>query len=443
MLESILMTDIRTRIAPSPTGYVHVGNVFGALFNYAFARKNDGTFILRLDDTDRKRHVEGAEEVLYAGFNWLGLDWDEGPDKGGDYGPYRPSEKLDRYQKIARSLIEKGLAYKKDGAVMFKSPGKDFEWDDAIRGKIAFPASEVKDFVIMKSDGFPVYHFNSVVDDIDMKISHVIRGEEHISNTPRQIALFEALGETHPIFAHFPTLRNEEHKKLSKRRDPVDLRLYREAGYLPEALTNFLCLFGWSHPEEKDKFDLEEFVEKFTLERVRRSGPVFDTTKLDWLNGQYIRELDNPKFLAIAQEYVSANVNVELLEQVLPIIKERISKFSEIEPLIKFLWVAPAIGVDLFEDQTKSLLHLSTALSTLSGVENWTLESINEALQAGIKEKEFKVGEFYMTLRFALAGAKITPPINESMEIMGKDAVLQRLSEAEKILLEATQTIQE
>lgn len=432
------MAQIRTRIAPSPTGYVHVGNVYGALFNYAFARKNGGTFILRLDDTDRKRHVEGAEEVLYAGFNWLGLDWDEGPDKGGDCGPYRPSEKLEHYQKIADELIEKGLAYKEDGAIMFKSPGKDFEWDDAIRGKIVFPASEVKDFVIIKSDGFPVYHFNSVVDDIDMKVSHVIRGEEHISNTPRQIAIFEALGATHPVFAHFPTLRNEEHKKLSKRRDPVDLRLYREAGYLPEALINFLCLFGWSHPEEKDKFTLEEFIDKFTLERVRKSGAIFDTTKLDWLNGQYIRELDDLKFIALAEEYITTDVNSELLEQVLPLVKERISKFSEIEPLIKFLWETPVIGPDLFEDQMKSLLHLSTALGVLAGVDSWTLENINSALQSGIREKEFKVGEFYMTMRFSLAGQKITPPINESMEIMGKDIVLQRLSEVEKVLLESS-----
>lgn len=430
------MNEIRTRIAPSPTGYVHVGNVFGALFNYAFARKNGGTFILRLDDTDRKRLVVGAEEVLYAGFNWLGLDWDEGPDKGGDYGPYRPSEKLKHYQKIANELIKKGLAYKQDGAIMFKSPGKDFEWDDAIRGKIVFPASEVKDFVIIKSDGFPVYHFNSVVDDIDMKISHVIRGEEHISNTPRQIALFEALKETHPVFAHFPTLRNKEHKKLSKRRDPVDLRLYKEAGYLPQALTNFLCLFGWSHPEEKDKFTLEEFIDKFSLERVRKSGAIFDTTKLDWLNGQYIRELSENKLFHYAKEYVSANVDDELLKKVLPLIKERINKFCEVEPLIKFLWETPAIGADLFEDQTKSLLHLSTALRVLTSVEDWKLDNINSALQLGIAEKEFKVGEFYMTMRFALAGQKITPPINESIEIMGKDICLQRLSEAEKVLME-------
>ncbi|MDO8452725.1 MAG: glutamate--tRNA ligase family protein, partial [bacterium] len=371
------MTDVRTRIAPSPTGFVHVGSAFGALFNWAFARKNGGSFILRVDDTDRKRHVEEAEAAIYSGLSWLGLDWDEGPDIGGKFGPYRPSEKLEHYQKIAGGLIEKGLAYKEDGAVMFKSPGKDFEWEDAIRGKIAFPASEVKDFVIMKSDGFPVYHFNSVVDDIDMKISHIIRGEEHISNTPRQIALFEALGAEHPVFAHFPTLRNEEHKKLSKRRDPVDLRFYREAGYLPEALVNFLCLFGWSHPEEKDKFSLEEFIDKFTLERVRKSGPIFDTTKLDWLNGQYIRELDDEKLVNYLKEYVASNVSGELLNQIAPLIKERINKFSDVEPLIKFFWETPAVDKELFEDSSKSLLHISTALGVLTNVKDWNLDNIN------------------------------------------------------------------
>src|SRR3989344_2647685 len=429
-------SKIRVRIAPSPTGFVHVGNVYGALFNYAFARKNNGTFILRIDDTDQKRHVEGAEEVLYSGFEWLGIRWDEGPDKGGQYGPYKPSEKIDKYQKIAHDLVNQGLAYEEDGAIKLKSPKKDFSWNDAIRGEITFPETEVKDFVIIKSDGFPVYHFNSVVDDIDMKISHIIRGEEHISNTPRQIALFEALAAKHPVFAHFPTLRNEEHKKLSKRRDPVDLRLYREAGYLPEALVNFLCLFGWSHPEEKDKFSLSEFVREFTLERVRKSGPIFDTTKLDWLNGQYIRELSDEKLVQHIKEFVATDVSDELLKQVAPLIKERINKFSEVEPLIKFFWKTPAVGKELFEDPTKSLLHVSTALRVLTSVKDWSLDTINSALQEGITEKEFKIGEFYMTMRLSLTGIKTTPPINETMVILGQDKVLEILQEAEEVLLE-------
>ncbi|MEK7521816.1 MAG: glutamate--tRNA ligase [Patescibacteria group bacterium] len=429
------MAKIRVRIAPSPTGYVHVGNVYGALFNYAFARKNDGDFVLRLDDTDQKRHIEGAEEVLYAGLEWLGIEWDEGPDKGGPFGPYKPSEKKEKYNKIAKDLVVKDLAYVEDGAIKLKSPGKDFSWNDAIRGDITFPASEVKDFVILKSDGFPVYHFNSVVDDIEMQISHVIRGEEHISNTPRQLALFEALGAAPPMFAHFPTLRNADHKKLSKRRDPVDLRLYREAGYLPEALVNFLCLLGWSHPEGKEVFSLDEFVEKFSLERVRKAGPVFDTKKLDWLNGVYIRQLDNNKMAKLLNSYIAQETTIEFLESVVPLIKERINKLSEAESLLTFFWTRPVTERGTFESESAGN-HIAEALIVLRRIPEWNLDEVNTSLSKAIKENGFKTGDFYMTLRLAISGVKITPPINESMIILGKDEVLFRLEEAQKTFVD-------
>ncbi|OGY08991.1 MAG: hypothetical protein A2700_01765 [Candidatus Blackburnbacteria bacterium RIFCSPHIGHO2_01_FULL_44_64] len=426
-------SKIRVRIAPSPTGFVHVGNVYGALFNYAFARKNNGTFILRIDDTDQKRHVEGAEEVLYSGFEWLGIRWDEGPDKGGQYGPYKPSEKIDKYQKIAHDLVNQGLAYEEDGAIKLKSPKKDFSWNDAIRGEITFPETEVKDFVILKSDGFPVYHFNSVVDDIEMEITHVIRGEEHISNTPRQIALFEALKASPPVFAHFPTLRNSEHKKLSKRRDPVDLRLYREAGYLPEALVNFLCLLGWSHPEEKEIFSINEFIDKFSLERVRKAGPIFDSKKLDWINGMYIRQLTDDEFIRHLKTHLSSDTNDEFLGKITPLIKERINKLADAEDLLKFFWEKPQVEKPLFENE-QSTLHIASALETLRKVPGWSLEEINSSLKKAIEEKGFKTGDFYMTMRLVLAGKKVTPPINESMEILGKEETLSRLETAERVM---------
>ena len=428
------MDKVRVRIAPSPTGYVHIGNVYGALLNYAFARKNGGDFILRLDDTDQKRHVEGAEEVLYAGLQWLGLEWNEGPDKGGPHAPYRPSEKIQKYKEIANDLITHGLAYEEDGAIKFKSPEKDFTWNDAIRGQITFPASEVKDFIILKSDGFPVYHFNSVVDDIEMEITHVIRGEEHISNTPRQMALFEALGSKQPVFAHFPTLRNADHKKLSKRRDPVDLRFYRNAGYLPDALINFLCLLGWSHPEEKEVFSLDEFIENFSLERVRKAGPIFDTKKLDWLNGVYIRKLDDEELARLLNKFISADTSVEFLKTVIPLIKERINKLSEAEGLLAFFWTRPTVGRETFISE-QSTRHIAEGLVTLRRVPEWNIDELNAALSKTIKEKEFKTGDFYMTLRLTIAGTKITPPINESMIILGKDEVLYRLEEAQKQFL--------
>jgi len=435
VVESILMAkQVRVRIAPSPTGFAHVGNAYAALFNYAFVKKNNGTFVLRLEDTDRKRHVEEAEEVLYAGLSWLGFSWDEGPDKGGPYAPYRQSERLERYKERVGQLIKDGLAYEDEGAVRFKNPGQEVSWNDLIHGEIKFPGDQITDFVILKSDGFPTYNFAVVIDDIDMEISHVIRGEEHISNTPRQLALYKAFGVTPPQFAHYSTLRNSEHKKLSKRRDPVDLRLYREQGYLPEALVNFLCLLGWSHPEGKEVFGLEEFIEKFTLERVRKAGPIFDTKKLDWLNGLYIRQMDNVALASTLNKFISADTSAQFLLQVVPIIKERINKLSDVENLLRFFWEKPQIGREMFENE-KSVEFISFALEALRGTENWTLESVNEALAQRVKNKGYKTGEFFMCLRLAVTGQKITPPLNESMVILGKEEVLVRLETAQKVFL--------
>ncbi|MDO8503578.1 MAG: glutamate--tRNA ligase [bacterium] len=426
---------VRTRIAPSPTGFAHVGTAYVALFNYAFAKKNKGKFIVRLEDTDVKRHVEAAENAIYAGLSWLGLSWDEGPDKGGPHAPYRQSERLETYQKIAKQLVEEGKAYEEEGAIRFKNPGEDISWNDLVRGKITFPGGEVTDFVILKSDGYPTYNFAVVVDDIEMEITHVIRGEEHISNTPRQLALYKVLGKDAPHLAHLPTLRNAQRKKLSKRRDPVDLRSYREQGYLPEALINFLCLLGWSHPNDKEIFGLDEFVKAFDLGRVRKSGPIFDTTKLDWLNGVYLREKSDKELTHLVNEQIALDVPLEIVAQVVPLIKERITKISEAPELISFFWEEPQIGRNIFENPQAGV-HIASALHALGSVKNWKLEEINRAIDREIKEKGFKTGEFYMSLRLALTGRRITPPINESMVILGQDKVSHRLEEAEKILVE-------
>lgn len=433
---------VRTRIAPSPTGVAHVGTAYTALFNYAFARKNNGQFILRLEDTDVKRNVTGAEEAIYAGLSWLGISWDEGPDlpagrqaKGGSYAPYRQSERLETYKKYAAQLVKDGKAFDDEGAVRFKNPGNDVKWQDLVRGEVSFPGGEVTDFVVMKGDGYPTYNFAVVVDDIEMKITHVIRGEEHISNTPRQLALYHALNQKPPGFAHLPTLRAPDRKKLSKRRDPVDLRFFREEGYLPQALVNFLCLLGWSHPEEKEIFDLPEFVDKFTLERVRKAGPIFDWKKLEWINGMYIRSMENSKLSHLVNEHIAASVPMTLVEKITPLVKERITKLSGVEPLLEFFWQEPVIDKIMFDD-SHAVVHIAAALHALGSIKEWTISEINKALEDEIQEKEFKTGEFYMTMRIALTGKKITPPINESMVILGQDKVLHRLSDAEKILID-------
>lgn len=426
---------VRTRIAPSPTGFAHVGNAYTALFNYAFAKKNNGKFILRLEDTDVKRNVPGAEEAIYAGLAWLGISWDEGPDVGGKLGPYKDSERLEIYKKYAEQLVKDGRAYEEEGAIRFKNPGHDVSWQDLVRGDVSFPGGEVTDFVIIKGDAYPTYNFAVVIDDIEMKITHVIRGEEHISNTPRQIALYHAFGQKPPEFAHLPTLRNVKHQKLSKRRDPVDLRLFREEGYLPQALVNFLCLLGWSHPEEKEVFGMEEFADKLDLSRVRHAGPIFDTKKLNWLNGIYIRNMDNKRLAHLVNEHIAASVPMGLIEKIVPLAKERMTRLSEAEPLLEFFWKEPIIDKNSFED-TKDPVHIAAALHALGSVKNWVLSDINKALDNEIQEKGFKTGEFYMTVRLALTGKRVTPPMNESMVILGQDKVLHRLEDAQKVLLQ-------
>ena len=425
------MDKVRTRIAPSPTGLAHVGTGYTTLFNYAFAKKNNGVLILRLEDTDTKREVVGAEEAIYLNLKWLGFEWQEGADVGGPFAPYKQSERLDLYQKKAEQLVKEGKAYKEEGAIRFKNPEDDVSWHDLIHGDITFPGKEVQDFVILKSNGFPTYHFAVVVDDIEMEITHIIRGEDHISNTPKHLALFKALGHKAPEFAHFPTLRGDDKRKLSKRRDTVDLGSFRNEGYLPQALVNFMCLLGWSHPEGKEIFSLEEFVEKFSLERVREAGPVFDTQKLDWLNQQYINATSSEELAHLINQHTSFKVT----PQMATLIKTRISKLSEAEELLIFFEKDPEVARDVFEDEN-AIRHASSALKVLGEIPDWTLENINNTLAQEVQEKGFKTGEFYMTLRLVLTGKKVTPPINESMVLLGQDEVLQRLERAQQILLE-------
>lgn len=426
------INKVRTRIAPSPTGFAHVGTAYTALFNFAFARKNKGKFIIRLEDTDIKRNVKGAEKAIYKSLTWLGLTWDEGPGKG-PFGPYRQSERLDIYEKKAKGLVKKGLAYKDEGAVRFKNPGTDQKWNDLVRDEINFPGGQVGDFVLIKSNGYPTYNFAVVVDDILMKITHVIRGEEHISNTPRQLAVYKALEKTPPKFAHLPTLRNKERKKLSKRRDPVDLRIYRKKGYLPEALVNFLCLLGWSHPAEKEVFGLNEFIKLFDIGRVRKAGPVFDTDKLDWLNGHYIsKELSEEKFIKLVSKISKYKKEPEFkkaIGEIAPLVKPRIVTLSGFDSLSSFFFEEVKVDKKLLGKSYKE--HLSSTKKVLTGLEKWEQKNIDEVLLKAVKDKGFNTGEFFMDLRIAIAGKKVTPPINDSIFILGKNKTLKRI---EKVL---------
>lgn len=423
---------VRTRIAPSPTGFAHVGTAYAALFNFAFARQNKGKFILRIEDTDVKRQVSKAEEAIYEALRWLGLQHDEGPDIGGPYGPYRQSERLKIYHEHAQKLIKKQMAYEDEGAVRFKVPSGKTSWEDLIRGKIIWENKEIKDFVILKSNGYPTYNFAVVIDDILMKISHVIRAEEHVSNTPCQLLIYQSLGIKLPEFAHLPLLRNPDRSKISKRRSPVAVNWYQEQGYLPEALLNFLCLLGWSHPKEKDIFLISEFIKLFSFERVVTTAPIFNLEKLDWINGVYIRKKSDKEFVQLIEVFVPKGASPTLINQTIPLVKERLNKLSDYPVLAGFFFKEPKVDKKLFSKEAKE--QLSLALEVLEKLKTWDKKNLEQTLQKLVKEKGWKTGEFFMNFRIAITGSKITPPITDSVEILGREETLKRLKKARGIL---------
>lgn len=403
------MPNVRTRIAPSPTGFAHVGTAYIALFNLAMARKNKGKFILRIEDTDKKREVEGGIKVIEEGLKWLGFTWDEF---------YRQSDRLDVYKKYAQRLLDEDKAYEEDGGIILRVPREYVSWQDLIRGEITFPKEEMKDFAIIKKDGFPTYNFAVVVDDIEMKISHVIRAEDHISNTPRQITVYQALGAALPEFGHMPLLRNADRSKISKRKNPVALSWYQQEGYLPEALVNFLCLLGWSHPEEKEIFSFDDFVKNLDLARVRKTGPIFDRDKLDWINGEYIREMKNEDLKAKIYDFFEGKYDKDLVEKLVPLVKTRIKTLKEFDSLCSFFLATSEVEVDRKLLGRNYKKHLAAAIAALEK---------NESLDKVPQKNGFKVGDFFMDLRIALTGQKITPPINESIEILGREESIKRL----------------
>lgn len=423
------MPEVRVRIAPSPTGMAHIGNAYAALFNWAFAKKNHGTFVLRLEDTDIKRHVEKAEQVIYNALDWLGLTPNESPVINGKYGPYRQSERLDIYKKYADLLEKEKKAYHQDGALWLSIPktGK-FSWNDQIRGLIEFDVQNLKDWVIIKSDGFPTYSFANVVDDSLMNITHVIRGEEHISNTPLQLSAYQALGFKIPIFAHLPVLRNSNHQKLSKRRDPVSLEWFKKQGYLPEAIINFLTLQGWSHPKQKDIFTKEEFIKYFELNKIKTSAPVFDFKKLDWINGEYTRQKPNIELIKIIKNFSKLNISDEVWVKIIPLVKERIKKLSDIDNWISFFVKEPRIDKLLYP---KEAVNQLTEILGVLEKSDWKTKIIQQNLLNLVDHTpNWKRAPFFMNLRLAITGQKISPPLIESMEILGKEKCLKRILSA-------------
>jgi glutamyl-tRNA synthetase len=463
---------IRTRIAPSPTGEnIHLGNLATALINYAWAKKNQGKFIVRIEDTDRQRLVPGAEGKILATLKKFNIFYDEGPDVGGEYGPYRQSERLSIYQDYAKKLVEKGAAYycfctkerleqvrakiiaekkvpRYDGycrhltkeqveekltkntpyVIRLKVPAdKTIKFNDLIRGEIKFDSNTLDDQVLLKSDGYPTYHLAVVIDDYLMKISHVIRAEEWLSSTPKHILLYEAFGWPLPIFCHLPILRNPDRSKLSKRKNPVWASWYLEQGFLPEAALNYLSLMGWSHPQQKEIFDLDEFIAVFDLKDIQTVGPAFDPVKLEWMNGEYIRKTENSKLKTqILQFYKEKNMRLNeiLVEKTIPLVKERIKKLSDYWEYCQFFFEAPKdYQIDFSEKQEL----LKKIVARLEQIDLWQAEKIGETMVDLAEKEGVKVGDIFMLLRVAITGKKISPPLNESMVILRKEDCLKRL----------------
>ncbi len=431
--------DIRVRFAPSPTGYLHIGGARTALFNWLFARHHGGVFILRVEDTDKSRNTEEAAAAIHDGLHWLGLEWDEGPHVGGDFGPYFQSARDEIYERHLRRLQEAGYVYDDAGALRFRSPREHVMVDDIVCGRIDFDLTNPEthpDLTIRRPDGSWIFHFVNVVDDIEMKISHVIRGEDHLSNTPKHIELYRALGAQPPRFAHIPLILNKDGSKMSKRDVGARLSAYAEEGYLPEAVRNYLCLLGWSPKDNREKIALEEVVRLFELEKINRKNASFDLDKCTWLNGEYVRELSGERFYELARQALAhAGIDTTQFPEsyVRAALDTCIGKFRIFAELPSYcgfyfrddLPFNEEGAAKHFTPESKPrLLALREAFASLELFDAATLETTLKSIaaQLGIKAREL-----VHPTRLAVTGSNAGPSLYHLLEIVGREKVLARM----------------
>ncbi len=432
-----MQEKVRVRFAPSPTGALHIGGGHTALFNWLWARHTEGTFVLRIEDTDRQRSTLEYEETIMAGMRWLGLDWDEGPDKGGDFGPYRQSERLEIYRKYAERLVEEGKAYREGDAIIYRLPEEEqvVAFDDVVYGHIEIPTSTYKDIVLMKSDGTATYNFAVVVDDYTMDITYVIRGEDHIMNTPKQILLYEALGWRLPQFAHLPMILGTDKKKLSKRHGATSVYEYRDLGYTPDGVFNFLALLGWS-PGDNEVLTREETVQSFELSRVTKRAAVFDMAKLGHINQEHLwKLLSKAELLAqVRPHWEALNLPVneysqEYLERALALLDGRGQTTQEIaeysDYFLSFSSVCDRYDASDLDEEARGILR--PFLKALLELPSWSEEGLGAFAKEWSKEKNVKMKALAMPLRFALTGMKVSPGIFEVAVFFGKEEVRRRL----------------
>jgi glutamyl-tRNA synthetase len=478
---------VRVRFAPSPTGYPHVGNIRTALFNWLFARHHGGSFIVRIEDTDVTRKVKGAVKAILDGLRWLGLDWDEGPEVGGKYAPYIQSQRLEIYRELAERLVAQGDAYycycspqrleemraeqikckqppgydrycrnlsqeeraKKEAegitpVVRFKTPLEgQTRFNDLIYGDVVFENNTIDDFVLLKSDGYPTYHLANVVDDHAMEISHVIRAEEWISSTPRHLLLYRAFGFEPPQFIHHPMILGPDRAKLSKRHGAVSILEYREQGYLPEAMVNFLALLGWSLDDRTEIISRQELIDNFSLERIGKTGAIFNREKLDWMNGVYIRSLTADEFFEAVEPYLMTDISAgkalisseEYVRYILPLVQERARTLAEVTELAQFFFVdeldyEPSLLIGENMNHQSAIQALTVAKQRLSQVQAFDANSLEGVLRPLAVELGLKTGQLFGTLRVAVTGRTAAPPLFQTMAVLGKERCLKRIEAA-------------
>ena len=481
-----MSSNFRVRFAPSPTGEPHVGNIRTAIFDWLLAQRHGGDFIVRVEDTDRARAVDGAVEVIIEALQWLGLEWDEGPDIGGKHAPYKQSERLELYNKYAMQLVDSGFAYKcycsperldavrkarskqenatgydrrcrnltveerenmeldmsargETPVIRFKMPLEGTTTvDDLVRGEVTFENRLVDDFVMLKSDGYPTYHLAHLIDDREMQITHVLRGEEWLPSVPRHLQLYKALGWQPPKFAHLPIILAPDRSKLSKRHGATSLLEYREMGYLPHTMVNFLTLLGWSLDDKTELFTQQSLVENFSIERITKSGAIFNTDKLDWMNGHYIREMSADELADALMDFWSAFQPPEvpvmpsraLMLKIAPMVQERLKTLRDAAPLVAFLF-KDTIEYDADEliqrrmDAESTKRCLQAAHDGLAALDSFETEPIETELRGMVKELDVKAGQLFGSIRVATTGQRIAPPLFESLEALGRERSLE------------------
>ena len=433
---------VRVRFAPSPTGDLHVGGARTALFNWLYAQHTAGQFVLRIEDTDKARNTREAVQVIFDGLRWLGIDWDEGPEKGGDFGPYFQSEREAVYQRYFEQLRSGGHLYEDNGAWRFRSPREIVTVEDAICGRIEFDLSKPEthpDITIRRPDGGWIFHFVNVVDDIEMAITHVIRGEDHLSNTPKHLEMFKALGAAPPCYAHIPLILNKDGSKMSKRDQGASITGYMQDGYVPEAVRNYLCLLGWSPKDDREKLAISEVIERFELVNINRKSAHFDLDKCIWLNAEYLREVDESRHRELARDAL-VRAGVELarfpsgyVNAALDTCKGKVRLMKELPAYAGFyfsdkLSYPPDAAEKHFTAENKARLH--AVREAFARVESFDATSLEGALKATAGHLGVKVGVLVHPTRLAVTGGSVGPSLYHLLEVLGRAKVLERIDQA-------------